>query len=219
MQNITESQITSFWISTFKQCILTINKYKEWSFDRICKVYVSDEHKILMDKSILQKISKIQVLRFSLISSIFRHMLFTLFCAHVLWCFPAYLPCPQNVKGSVVLQRKWKRSGVAVWQTPPNDRQYIGENTQRRYKPFNYTTITDRFRTGSSHSTGVDDLIFKGQTFLLPTIAVNSKRQRTSHSLFFNNIRETWTIFIKLTIIAFLFQKFEFVMLGIVTCT
>ena len=66
MRNITEGQITCFWTSTFQQCILTVNQYKECSFDSICKVKLSDENKILMDKSILEIhcISKIQVLRF-----------------------------------------------------------------------------------------------------------------------------------------------------------
>ena len=58
MRNITGSQITCFWKSTFKQCILTINQYKEWSFDTICKAQLSDENKILMDKSMLQRYRK-----------------------------------------------------------------------------------------------------------------------------------------------------------------
>ena len=58
MRNITGSKITCFWTSTFKQWILTINQYKEWSFDRICKVQLSDEKKILMDKSILERYRK-----------------------------------------------------------------------------------------------------------------------------------------------------------------
>ena len=64
MRNIIGSHITCFWTNTFKQCILTINQYKKLSFDRICKVQLSDENKILMDKVHVRKISKIQVLRF-----------------------------------------------------------------------------------------------------------------------------------------------------------
>ena len=40
------------------QCILTINHYKEWSFDRICKVQLSDENEILMNKSMLERYRK-----------------------------------------------------------------------------------------------------------------------------------------------------------------
>ena len=42
----------------FKRCILTINQYKEWSFDRVCKVQLSDEIEILMDKSMLERYRK-----------------------------------------------------------------------------------------------------------------------------------------------------------------
>ena len=54
MRYITGSQITCFRTSTFKQGILTIDQYKELSFDRICKVQLSDENKILMDKSMFE---------------------------------------------------------------------------------------------------------------------------------------------------------------------
>ena len=58
MRNITGCQITCFWTSTFKQYIFTINPFKEWSFDRKCKVQLSDENKILMVKSMLEKYRK-----------------------------------------------------------------------------------------------------------------------------------------------------------------
>ena len=58
MRNITGSQITYFITSTFKQCILTINQYKDWSFNRICKVHLSDENKMLMDKSMFERYRK-----------------------------------------------------------------------------------------------------------------------------------------------------------------
>ena len=58
MRSITGSQITCFWSSTNKQCILSINQYKEWSSDRICKVQLSDENKILMVKSMLGRYRK-----------------------------------------------------------------------------------------------------------------------------------------------------------------
>ena len=57
-RNITGSQITCFWTSTFKQYILTINQYKGWSFDRICKIQLSDENKFLIDNSILERYRK-----------------------------------------------------------------------------------------------------------------------------------------------------------------
>ena len=58
MRNITGSQITCFWTSTFKQCILSINEYNEWSFDSIWKVQMSDENKILIVKSMLKRYRK-----------------------------------------------------------------------------------------------------------------------------------------------------------------
>ena len=62
MRNITRSQITCFWTSTFKQCILTINQYKGWSFDRICTVVLRKQN---FDRQVhIGKISKIKVLRF-----------------------------------------------------------------------------------------------------------------------------------------------------------
>ena len=35
---------------------MTISQYKEWSVDRICKDLLSDENKILMDKSMLDQL-------------------------------------------------------------------------------------------------------------------------------------------------------------------
>ena len=58
MRNITGSQITCFWTSTFKQCILTINQFKELYFDRKCKVQLSDENKTLIDKSMYKEYRK-----------------------------------------------------------------------------------------------------------------------------------------------------------------
>ena len=58
MRNITGSQITCFRTSTLKQRILTINQYKELSFDRICKVQLSDENKVLMDNSMFERYRK-----------------------------------------------------------------------------------------------------------------------------------------------------------------
>ena len=58
MQNITGSRITCFVASTFKQCILTINYYKDWSFDRICKVQLPYENKMLLGKSINERYRK-----------------------------------------------------------------------------------------------------------------------------------------------------------------
>ena len=48
MRNISGSRITCSGTSTFKQCILTINQYKESSFDRICKERLYDENNILI---------------------------------------------------------------------------------------------------------------------------------------------------------------------------
>ena len=58
MWNITGSQKTCSWSSTFKQSILTINQYKDSSFDRICKVKLSDENKNLIDKCMLERYRK-----------------------------------------------------------------------------------------------------------------------------------------------------------------
>ena len=58
MRNITGSQITCLRTSTFKQYILTINQYKEYSLDRKCKAKLSDEKIILIDKSMLEKYRK-----------------------------------------------------------------------------------------------------------------------------------------------------------------
>ena len=58
MRNITGSQITCFVTSTFKQYLLTINHYKDWSFDRKGNVQFSDENKILMDKSMFERYRK-----------------------------------------------------------------------------------------------------------------------------------------------------------------
>ena len=57
-RNITGSQITCFWTSTFKQCILTINQYK------ICQVQLSDENENYDGQFHVGKISKIQLLLF-----------------------------------------------------------------------------------------------------------------------------------------------------------
>ena len=58
MRNITGNQKTCFRSNTIKQCILTINHYKECSFDRICKAQLSDKNKILMETSMLERYRK-----------------------------------------------------------------------------------------------------------------------------------------------------------------
>ena len=47
-----------FPTTTCQQCILTINQQKENIVDRICKVQLSDENKILIGKSMLKRFRK-----------------------------------------------------------------------------------------------------------------------------------------------------------------
>ena len=62
-----------------------------------------------------------------------------------------------------------------------NNRQFIGKVTQRRYKTFDYTTVTDRLGTVSlsdnSHLTGLINLRFNDRTFQLAVKVVQSRGQ------------------------------------------
>ena len=55
-----------------------------------------------------------------------------------------------------LMKRNGKRSGEAVWQTPLNDKQCIGEMTQRRYK---YVRFHNLLRTDLGRSAGATIVI------------------------------------------------------------
>ena len=70
-------------------------------------------------------------------------------------------------------KRKEKGSDAVVWQTPLTTNS-ASQSYIPMLKPFQYITITGQLRmvswSDSSHPTGVVKLIFKGQTFPLPTM-------------------------------------------------
>ena len=75
VRNVTRSQITCFRKkNAFKQCILTINQHKELSVDRICKVKVSDENKILINQSMLESYQKYKCCVFIAFEYIFAYI-------------------------------------------------------------------------------------------------------------------------------------------------
>ena len=103
----------------------------------------------------------------------------------------------RDTKHTSFIERKGKRSDTAIWQIPLNDWQCIYVKWHKdATNTFDYacTTITDRLRTVSwsnnSHPTGVVNLRFKGPTFPLPLMAVQSKGQ-TFKNLWINLHIET----------------------------
>ena len=78
-------------------------------------------------------------------------------------------------------QEKRKEIWCNMTNTLKRQTMHIVNVTQRRYKTFDYTTITDRLRTVSwsdnIHLTGLVNLGFKGRTCSLPATIVKSNGQ------------------------------------------